>query len=228
MARFCTQCGSPVEETLRFCPKCGAQLAAAAAPAQAPAAQATPTIGAPRGAAAAPPAAPPAKKGSPVLKIVLLVLGVFVLVGILSAAAGIYFLYKAKQKVSGMIEAAKTVSSAVGTPEVEIKKGGAGSAAAASATVDVPPYPGSTPTSSGGGISLGSLGGVSGQEFETPDPVEKVLDFYKEKFGSKISIQQSEGTATFSLKVRNAVTTVTITRDEEAGKTKINIARMGK
>ncbi len=223
MARFCTQCGSPAEEALRFCPKCGAQLAAAAAPAQAPAAQATPTIGAPTGAAAA-----PAKKGSPVLKIVLLVLGVFVLVGILSAAAGIYFLYKAKQKVSGMIEAAKTVSSAVGTPEVQIRKGGAGSAAAASATVDVPSYPGSAPTSSGGGISLGSLGGVSGQEFETSDPVEKVLDFYKEKFGSKISIVQSEGNATFSLKVGNAVTTVTITRDEEAGKTKINIARMGK
>ena len=224
MAQFCTNCGSPVGENLKFCPQCGAQLGAPAAPAPAAASTARATApGAPSAAAVA-----PAKKGSPVLKIVLIVVGFFVVLGIAGTAATVYFVYKAKQKVSSMVETAKTMGSGKGTPEVHLEKGGEGSEAAASATVDVPPYPGSTATEGGGELSLGGIGGMSGQEFETSDPVDKVVAFYKEKFGSKIKFQESEGNVVFQLTTSKGLTTVTITRDEDAGKTKINIARIGK
>lgn len=226
MAKFCASCGTPVEENLKFCPKCGAQLGAPSAPAQAPAP--TPAAAPPAAPAAAPAGAPAAKAGSPLLKIILIVVGLFAFVTVASIGACVYVGYRAKQKYSAMVESAKTIQRGMGTPEVHIQKGGAGSEASASATVDVPPYPGSTPTEAGGELALGGLGGMSGQEFETADPLDKVVAFYKEKFGSKINVQQSEGNAMFQLSTSKGLTTVTITRDEDAGKTKINIARIGK
>jgi hypothetical protein len=223
MPKFCTKCGSPLTENMQFCTSCGAQ--AAAQPAAAPAQTAPPVAAAAGGAVAA---APAAKKGSPLLKIILIVVAFFVVIGLLGAAAGVYVIYKAKQKVSGIVETAKTMSHNMGTPEVHLQKGGAGSEAAAAATRDVPPYPGAEPTEGGGDLSFGGMGGISGQEFVTEDPLDKVLAFYKGKFGSKINIQQSEGNAHFQLTTSKGMTTVTITRDEEAGKTKINIARIGK
>jgi hypothetical protein len=62
----------------------------------------------------------------------------------------------------------------------------------------------------------------------TDDPLDKVLAFYKERLGSRITIQQAEGNAMFQLTTNEGITTVTMTRDEESGKTKINIARIGK
>lgn len=226
MATFCTSCGSPVEENLKFCPKCGTQLGAPSAPTPGgagPTAQAT--GGVPPAPAAA---ASTAKKGSPVLKIILGVVAFFVVIGVLVAGAGIYFFYKAKEKVSSIVETAKSVTAGHGTPELRLEKGGEGSKSAASATLDVPPYPGSIATESGGGMNLGSLGGVSGQEFETSDSTDKVVAFYKDKFGSKINVQQSEDTAMFTFTTGNGTTTVTITHDEDAGMTKINITRVGK
>lgn len=224
MAKFCIACGSPIEENLKFCPKCGVQLGAPATPTP----TAAPTPAAATAGAPSAPAAAPAKKGSPILKIVLIVVGFFVLLGIAGTAATVYFVYKAKQKVSSIVDTGGTMESEKGTPEVHLEKGGEGSEAATSATVDVPPYPGSTASEAGGELSLGGVGGMSGQEFETSDPVDKVVAFYKEKFGSKISVEESEGSASFKLATSKGLTTVTITRDEDAGKTKINIARIGK
>jgi len=139
-----------------------------------------------------------------------------------------YFAYKAKQKLTGMVETAKTISGSEGTPEVSLEKGGEGSGAEAAATVDVPPYPGATATEGGGQFSFGGKGGISSQEYETSDSVDQVLAFYKDKLGSKIRIQESEGKAMFTLATKNGLTTVTITRDTDNEKTKITIARIGK
>jgi len=230
MPRFCTNCGSPVEENLRFCPKCGTQLAAPSAPA--PAAPApTPTLAPPP--TSAPPAAPAVaaaagavapKSGSPILKIILAVVGVFVLLSALGIGACVYVAYKAKQKATEFADAARSAAKSIGTPEVHLEKGGEGSEAAAIATADVPLYPGSTTTE-----AVGALGaGIGGQEYETPDSLDKVVAFYKNKFGSKIDVEQEEGNTKFMLMTKNGMTIVTMTRDEDAGKTKINIARIGK
>ncbi len=78
MAKFCTSCGSPLEETSKFCMKCGTPAGAPSGPAEAPGgpASARPPAAPAAGvvAAGAPPAA---KAGSPVLKIVLIVVGHF-------------------------------------------------------------------------------------------------------------------------------------------------------
>ena len=223
MAKFCTKCGTSLEENLNFCPKCGAAVGAATAPSALPAP--APARGAVTGGAST---AAPAAKGNPFLKIILLVVSIFAFVTVLGIGSCIYFAYRVKQKATAMVEGAKSARQSLGTPEVHLEKGGAGSQAATTATIDVPPYPGSVPTKSEGELSFGKSGAVSGQEYETADSVEKVLAFYKDKFGSKITIQESEGNAEFTLLTKTAVNTVTITRDEDASKTTINIARMGK
>jgi zinc-ribbon domain len=114
MARFCTQCGTPAaSDEVKFCSKCGAALpapAAAAAPTHAPAAPAPPAA-TPPAAAAAPSAAAPvqaapvaAKSSGTFVKVLVAVVGFFVLVGVLGVATCAYIGYKAKQK----FEQAKT------------------------------------------------------------------------------------------------------------------------
>jgi hypothetical protein len=233
MPKFCTSCGSPVEENLKFCPQCGAQVGAPSAPpppAPAPAAAPPPSV-APAAAPAAGVAAagaPAAKAGSPILKIVLIVVGFLVLIGAVGTVTCGYLVYRAKQKLTGMVETAKTMSGKEGTAEISVEKAGEGSEAEAAATADVPPYPGSTATEGGGQFSFGGKGGISSQEYETSDTIEQVLAFYKDKLGSKIRVQESEGKAMFTYTSKNGLTTVTITRDAEAEKTKITIGRIGK
>jgi hypothetical protein len=156
------------------------------------------------------------------------VVGIVVLFGAIGTVTCVYFAYKAKQRLTGMVETAKTMSGREGTPEISLEKGGEGSEAAATATAEVPPYPGSTATEGGGQFSFGGQGGISSQEYETADTVEQVVAFYKDKLGSKIRVQESEGSARFTYTSKNGLSTVTITRDAEAEKTKITIGRIGK
>jgi hypothetical protein len=139
-----------------------------------------------------------------------------------------YFAYKAKQKLTSMVETTKTTSGSESTPEISLEKGGEGSEAETAATVDVPPYPGATATEGGGQFSFGGRGGISSQQYETSDSVDQVLAFYKDKLGPKADIQESEGKAILTLASRNGLSTVTITRAAGAEKTKITIARIGK
>jgi hypothetical protein len=167
-----------------------------------------------------------AKPASPVLKVVLLIVAVFALITVASLGTCVYFGYRAKRRATQMADAARRAAANTGSPEIQREKGGKGSEAVA--TQEVPPYPGSTPTEGGGNLSWGGMGGISGQEYVTDDPLDKVLAFYKERLGSRITIQQAEGNAMFQLATNKGLTTVTMTRDEGSGKTKINIARIGK
>src|SRR5579863_7380941 len=68
---FCNSCGVSVAPGIKFCNKCGAAVAAPAA-----------------GAVAAAPAAAPAQGGggSGVLKVILIVIGIFVILGVLAVS----------------------------------------------------------------------------------------------------------------------------------------------
>jgi hypothetical protein len=176
----------------------------------------------------APAAAPAAKAGSPILKIVLIVVGILVLVGAIGTVTCVYVAYRAKQKLTSMVESGKTISGGEGTPQISLERGGEGSEAAAAATVDVPPYPNATATEGGGQLSFGGAGGISSQEYETTDSVDQVVAFYKNKLGSKAHIQESEGKAIITLTTKKGLTTVTVSREGEEEKTKIAIARIGK
>jgi len=239
MTKFCTKCGSPIEENLKFCNKCGAQSlveGTPAVPASAPPSAAVPathiqsaTPASPGAAhAAAAPAPIPAKKSNTALNIILAVLAFFIVIGVLAIGSCFYIVHKVRQNVTSIAERTRPADGTMSTPDMHLSDGGAGSQAASAATVDVPAYPGSIPTKSGGELSAGPSGSISAQEYETPDSTEKVMAFYKDKFGSKITIVEAEGKTEFNFLSASGMTTVTVTRDEGSDKTKINIARIGK
>ena len=179
-------------------------------------------------APAVPAVAAAPKKSSPFVKILLVVVGLFVFVVVASMGTCIYIGYRAKQKITAMADQAKKEGYSLETPQGRLGESGPSSQTASAATQDVPPYPGSTPTETGGGLTFGNQGGVSSQEYETSDSVDQVLSFYKEKYGSEIVAVESEGNAKFTYRTETGVTTVTITHDEDSGTTKIALVRVGK
>ena len=98
---FCTNCGASV--TCAFCNQCGTPAGAARAPAPppAPAPMATPTQAAPMQAApmqAAPvQAAPAPRRTSPIVWILVIILGLFMLGGIAIVGTGAFLVHKARQ-----------------------------------------------------------------------------------------------------------------------------------
>jgi len=88
MAQFCGRCGAPLSGT--FCGSCGAPANQPGTPAQA---------SSPASAPFSPAPPPPAAGGSPILKIVLVVLGVFALIAMVAIGGIVYTGYKIKQKV---------------------------------------------------------------------------------------------------------------------------------
>lgn len=108
MARFCGNCGSPLEESAAFCGRCGLRQPSAPPPAPqavAPAAaEPTQTL---RPGSAAPPPASPGKPGSTVLKIVTIVLAFFALCTVVVIGGAVYIGYRAKKKVEAVQQAYK-------------------------------------------------------------------------------------------------------------------------
>lgn len=233
MAIFCSSCGSAVGEDQKFCNKCGSPVPASTissapqsvAPTRAPSTSIPPNIPTASPGVAGPITAAP-KKGSSALKIIVAIVGFLTVVSVLAIGSCFYIGYKVRQTTKTIMMNSRSAAS--NSPDMHLSEGGAGSPAAAAATIDVPPYPGSTPTGAGGQLSAGLSGSASAQEYETDDSLDKVESFYKERLGSKISIIDSEGKAVFNYLTSRGMTTVTMTRDEGTGKTKINIARIGK
>ncbi len=225
MAKFCGNCGSPMEETQAFCGICGAQ---AGAPAGAP--QAAAAAPSPASATPAPVAAAPKKGSSPLLKIILIVVGIFAFVTVAGIGACVYIGYRAKQSLDQTIkvdEAGKSIT--LKTPKGDIRLG-EGSGAEGKSIGGVPPYPGATPVNQGSDLSVGGKSLISGQEYVTSDSVEDVVNFYKEKLGPKVSVMEYEGKFQLTLAddAREAITIVHVSRDEDAGGTKIVVSYMGK
>jgi hypothetical protein len=89
MAGFCRNCGTQLGDAQVFCVNCGQPMAGAPAP---PAAAPAPSA---QGAATAPATA---TKGSPVVKIVLILVAVLFLFGALGIGAVVYVGYRVRQK----------------------------------------------------------------------------------------------------------------------------------
>lgn len=106
---FCTKCGSTLSQGAQFCVQCGTPVAAgppAAAPPQQPAAPQT--YAAPPQAYAAPPqpGVPPGspKGSSTALKIVLAIVGFFVLAGCLGIGSCMYVAYRVRKQVGNFAQ----------------------------------------------------------------------------------------------------------------------------
>src|SRR5579863_4780388 len=103
MSQFCTTCGKPITEGAAFCTACGARQSSAAAPAT-PAPAPSPAV-----AASTTPQATSPKKGSPVVKIVVIVLGVIALFTVIAMGSCFYIAYRlrnAAKKYSAVLNAA--------------------------------------------------------------------------------------------------------------------------
>jgi hypothetical protein len=93
MSQFCTSCGKPIAEDTGFCTACGAR-------------QSSPAAG-----PGAPGTSAPAK-GSPVLKIVAIVVGIIVLIGVIGLGSCIFIAYRFRHKAEHYTAAIKEAAPA--------------------------------------------------------------------------------------------------------------------
>ena len=244
MAQFCTKCGAPMGEGMQFCTSCGATVSgppAAAPPAApldvmppAPIAAAPPVAPVP----AVPAAAPGAKKGSPVVKIILIVLAVFILLGMLGVGACVFYAYhKVKQGESQLKKFGNNFPSSMGTREVQpqannpienpsAENPGNPSAGPAVNMGDLA-YPGATAGQSGSQSIFGAAG-INMQEYLTTDSVDAVVTYYKSKLGNSAMVNQTGGNAVIQVGGGGAFTTIAVAADSSSGKTKITISSIHK
>lgn len=163
---FCNSCGATLTEGTKFCSKCGAAATgnpsgiSTARPAQTPM-----------------PAPPPSKGGSSALKIVLMIVGGIVLIGILGMVTCGIVIHRA-------IKNAK-VSQNGNNVKVETPFGNMETTTDPEQTakdLGVEIYPGAEVQKAGtASVSFGPIHTVTAN-FESSDPVSKVCDFYKAKF----------------------------------------------
>jgi len=160
---FCNSCGAPLNEGTKFCNKCGNAVTGA------PAATAQPMA----------PAPPPSKGSSSALKIVLIFVGVIVLVGILGVATiGIIGYRIAKN--SHVNQKGDNVK--VETPFGSMETSTDPDKTAEELGIDI--YPGAQVQKAGtASVTFGSIHTVTAN-FESSDSVDRVCDFYKQKFPS--------------------------------------------
>ncbi len=198
---FCTSCGAQLDANAQFCVKCGTRQA----------------VGTGGGAAAAPAAKPAG--GSGALKIVLIVIVAVILLGVVGSVATMVFVGKRLHdaKVS-IVE--KGGEATVVTPMGTVHTTKDPEKIAQNLGVDI--YPGAKAITGGSEAQVMGMHNVTGV-FETGDPVEKVGEFYHQKYPKGIYTQNDREV---SLVSGGKGAMVTITAVDEGGKTKITIVSM--
>ena len=217
MANFCSKCGVELSPDTRFCQGCGA-------PTGLPAATATPAGSAPAGqvpvgqvpAGMAPAAAAPSTGA---LKLVLIIVGVIVGLGLLSAVAVMFGIWRISRSVHVDPSGGVTIS----TPAGRISTGHTSAAHLSETEVGAPIYPGAIAEE--GGFKVGAeSGSMATYVFKTSDSVPQVLAFYRDKFGPKTSvIETPQGGIITAAKNDNEGVMVTVGRNENEDKTSIAI-----
>jgi hypothetical protein len=165
------------------------------------------------------------------VKIILVVVAVFIFLGLVSAASCVYFVYRAKQRVSQFEKQARaTFPMPTATQQAPTQPAAPASAEAPSqeSAAPIDPaallYPGATAKE---GASM-VAGGFQVQQYVTDDSVDKVLSFYKDKLGPKALVQESNNQALVQVAGPNGLLSITIAHDEASGKTKFSITHIGK
>ncbi len=214
MAAFCTKCGTALPPNTQFCTACGASVGAAAIPPPtAPIAYGQPVTA----------AAPPPGSGSSAVKIILIVVGVVVGLGMLSAIVFMFGVWRVSRAMH-VNRAGDSVT--LSTPTGTITAGN--TAVVSEADLGVPVYPGAVRREGGMQVNSGT-GSMITAVFSTSDPVGKVVDFYKGKLGDNTSVIQAGRGAVISSGTQNnkegLVITVSSDPSSNDGQTKIGIMR---
>lgn len=207
MASFCSKCGVEVSPDSRFCQGCGA-------PSGLPAAAALPAVVAPAGQLPA-----VAGPSSGTLKVVLIIVGALVGLGLLSAVAVMFGLWRVSRSVHVDRSGGVTIS----TPAGRISTGHTSAAHLSETEVGAPIYPGAIAEE--GGFKLGAdSGSMATYVFKTSDSVAQVLAFYRDKLGPKTSVVETpQGGIVTAAKNDNEGIMVTVGHDDSEDKTSISI-----
>jgi hypothetical protein len=202
---FCNSCGATLAEGTKFCSKCGAAITGA------PAATPQPIA----------PGPPPSSGSSSALKVVLIIVGVVVLIGVLGVATiGIIGYRIAKNaKVSQKGDDVK-----IETPFGNMETSSDPQKTAEELGVEI--YPGAQVQKSGAAsVTFGSIHTVTAN-FESSDSVDKVCDFYRAKFPGA-TVQSSDQTHC-SIVASGSGNSTTITADSRADGSSFQIVAVTK
>src|SRR5580765_663196 len=168
---FCNKCGTTITQGTRFCSKCGAPILASGFATSTPAASASTTN------QPTPPAQPPQQGSSNALKIVLIIVGAVLIIGVLGLGA-LTFVGLRVAKHTHVKQEGEHVK--VETPFGTVESTKDPEQAAKDLGIEI--YPGAEVRQNGAAsATVGSLHSVNA-EFESDDPVDKVCSFYKSKF----------------------------------------------
>ncbi|PYX69886.1 MAG: hypothetical protein DMG78_20755 [Acidobacteria bacterium] len=160
---FCNSCGAPLNEGTKFCNNCGAAVSGVPAAA----------------AQSIAPGPPPSKGGSSALKVILVIVGVIVLIGVLGMVTCGIVIHRA---IKSAHVSQKGDNVKVETPFGNMETSTDPEQTAKDLGVEI--YPGADLRKEGtASVTFGSLHTVTAN-FESNDSVDKVCDFYKQKFPS--------------------------------------------
>jgi hypothetical protein len=217
MASFCSKCGGQLSPDTRFCGACGAPTGFASTPAAPTSIGTAGQVPAGQVAVAQPPAATAPSSGA--LKLVLIIIGAIVCLGMLSVFAVMFGVWRISRSVHVDRSGGVTIS----TPGGKISTGRTSSARLSESEVGAPIYPGAIAEE--GGFKLGAENGsMATYVFKTSDSVQQVLAFYRDKFGPKTSvIETPQGGVVTAATNDNEGIMVTIGRDRGDDKTSITI-----
>jgi hypothetical protein len=162
-------------------------------------------------------------KGGNALKIILIVVGVFVLLGVVAASVIGYGAYRITKAVH--LDKNGNGGMTIETPNGKISAGSDSSIGSAELGVDI--YPGAAHAP--GSMNLKSSdGAMATANFTTSDSVRQVVDFYKDKLGENASTMETSGGTILTSDNSNPNDNVVITVSADGGKTKIGIVHSTK
>lgn len=201
---FCNSCGTNLDPGIKFCNKCGAAVSAPAAVAA---------------AAGTSPPAPTQGGGSGVLKIILIVVGVFVILGVLAVSTVAFIGWRVARNLH-VKQNGDHVK--VETPFGSVESSKDPADVARDLGVDV--YPGAQPQKNG--AATATFGGVNtaSANFSSGDSVEQVSSFYKAKFPNAMVTTSDQNRCTIIQQDQKNMTTINI--QAEDGQTKIQITHV--
>ena len=211
---FCNSCGAALTPGTRFCGKCGATIVASS-----PASAVSGTAPAASGLASGAATTTPGSQGSNALKVILIVVGVVVLMGIVGAASVGFIAWRVARHTKVHQEGGNV---RVETPFGNVESTNDPQEAARTLGVDI--YPGAKVLKEG--AASASFGGVHSASvtMESDDSVEKVTNFYKAKFPNAIVTSSDSGQSTIVSNDHRNLVTINIRAD--ADRTKILITNL--
>jgi hypothetical protein len=208
---FCNKCGANLEPGTRFCNKCGTAVLASTLPPTGPSATASSMPPAPATVPV------PAAEGGGALKVILIVVGVIVLIGILGIASIGFFAWRVARSSHVRQEGDRVK---VETPFGTVESTKDPEEAAHNLGVEV--YPGARVLKEG--AASAAFGGMhtTTANFESDDSVEKVCGFYKAKFSHPTVTTSDQQRCTIVSNERKNMVTINVQADGDKTKIQIN------